>query len=113
MKKVLAKIKAILKDNTGAGLFEGLVSVFVFTVLMSAVALMIALSLRITGIANTQAMERQEEANAVIKGDSADPNISEHAGYKIEFALKSGRTAEVEVTIYNSLSWGFVSFDPE
>jgi len=113
MKKVLGKVKAILTDKTGAGLFEALISIFVFTVLMSAVAMMIALSLRITGIANTQAKERQEEANAVVIGDDTDPRVHTQTGYKVEFIIKNGLTTAVDVTVYSSEDWGFASFDPD
>jgi len=66
---LVKKVKAILRNTRGETLIEGLASILVFMVLIVAVTMMIMLSMRVTSVTTTAAMENQEEAGALLRGN--------------------------------------------
>jgi len=87
MKKQAAKLRAIIKGNSGETLLEGLVSVLVFSVLIATITMMIMLSLRITSISTVASGASQSEANAVLAG-----------AHEVEVVLISGETEVIGIT---------------
>ena len=70
MRKFLHKAMAILKDNRGEALFESIVSILVFTILLVTVSLVILVALGITANANNWSRRMQAESNATMLGES-------------------------------------------
>ena len=116
MRRMLHKAWLILKDKRGETLFEGIVSIFVFTILIVAVSLILLVSLGITGKANNWSRIMQGKANAAISGgtviiaqDDADKVINVDASSStIVFSIGvSGepdyKDIEIPVAIYESV----------
>jgi len=88
MKKQALKLRNIIKGTGGETLLEGLISVLVFSVLIATITMMIMLSLRITAISTVASSASQNEANAVLMGES-----------EVEVVLISGETEVIGVTM--------------
>ena len=113
----LHRLAAILKDKSGASIAEGLVSIFLFSALMTTVAMMISLAIRINAIANTDAHDRQIEANAALRGTSAVAGMLEpHPNRTVRFTIigPGGVTSDidVDVTVFVTENWGYTAFEP-
>ena len=109
MNILILKIKKIIKSNSGETLLEGIISIFVLTVLLAAVTMMIMTSLGMTRMLTENAEEAQESANdAILVGYSG-------AGTNLKITFKSTNTndiiAEHNVVFYRSDD-GTVAFSP-
>jgi Tfp pilus assembly protein PilV len=99
---MITKIAAILKSRRGETLMEGLVSILVFTILLSAVTLMIMTSLRVTGFSTREAGAMQEAANNALSGSAdlasacanGDPCISTSINFGIVSGIVSVKVVE-------------------
>lgn len=69
MKKLTAKIKAILSGNSGETLVESLISILVFAILIETVTLMIMTALRMNGTSISNATASQTSINENIVKD--------------------------------------------
>ena len=78
MRKQLGKAYALLRGRRGETLLEGIVSILVFTVLVVSITMMLMLSMRITGIANTNANAQQEEIYGVFTGHLGTPGLPDY-----------------------------------
>lgn len=68
MKKLKAKLKAILSSNKGESLMESLISMVVFAIMIEAVTLMIMTALRMNSSSITKATASQTSINNEITG---------------------------------------------
>ena len=107
--KRLTKARAILKGARGETLMEGIISILIFTILLTSVTMMIMVSLRITANATARAETMQNNANAaaVLTG-SRDREIRfsiiEIDGVTVDIALPD---VNVEIA-----SGDFIAFTP-
>ena len=104
MKDLAKKVIAVIGNNRGESLLEGIISIFVFSTLMVAVALLIMLSFSITSNATEMANVRQNEANEALAGRSAVTDAG-----TIEFEI-DGNTINFDITIFQTGS--FIAFEP-
>jgi Tfp pilus assembly protein PilV len=94
---------SILKSRSGETLMEGMISILVFTILLTAVTSIIAASLRITSTATREAAAMQEAVNDVLEGDGENRDDS------ITFTV-NGETITVDIT--ETKKAGFIAFTP-
>ena len=104
IKRFAGKSWALINNQRGESLLEGLASVLVFTALMVTIAMMLMVSMRITHNATQAAEEWQDEANAAIEAAGTPPETG-----SIEFEV-NGQTITIPVGIYTN--GDFVSFRP-
>lgn len=69
MKKLTAKLKAILGSNKGESLMESLMSIIIFAVMIEAVTLMIMTALRMNSSSITKASASQTSINSSVVAD--------------------------------------------
>ena len=116
------RMRQTLASECGATLFEALVAILIFSVLMVTVASIIVYCLKITDVATKMASSIQGETNAALLGASADPEIevTTTINEKVSFILEnhSGAQVEVNVTVNKSApessdqERAFVAFQP-
>ena len=113
MKKTLRSILAILRSKRGETLFEAVVSVLIFTLLIVTVSLIIIVSLEITGNANRWSRIMQNMSNATLAGEKVElpqhgPNGGvleidvEKSEETIEFTIGGNDDIIIPITLYES-----------
>lgn len=90
-----SRLLRILRGRSGETLVEALVSLVVFTILITTVSTMIAVAMRITGNASLEAKKRQDEANLAILGTLPDPD-----GTSDITLTAGGNSLEITVELY-------------
>ena len=122
MKGLLRRALSRLRnDKRGETLFESVVSILVFTILLVTVSLIVLVSFSVTGSANARATAMNGEARATMTGDTeATPSSIPPTERKIllpptestiEFHFENGDTHPVKVMVYESDELGFNSFE--
>ena len=113
----LSKILTILKSKRGETLFEAVVSVLIFTVLIVAVSMVLIVSMEVTGNANRVARIMHGEASATTIGESVtlphdgrEINIAT-ADSVIVFSIEDEELFSFPVKLYESEVYGFVAFE--
>lgn len=101
----------VLKSRRGETLVESITSILIFTILMAAVTTIILVSLRISGMATSEAAAMQNEANAVLRGDGTVDGINT-SNIVITFSIVGGPDMTVNVTETRSDQFRFVAFQP-
>jgi len=111
MKGLLRRALSRLRnDKRGETLFESIVSILVFTILLVTVSLIVLVSFGVTGSANARAVAMNGEATATMTGNTA-ANIPTAIVIVFHDTQNDDHTQTVNVTVYESDDFGFKSFE--
>ena len=106
MKRMLHRAISILKEERGETLFESVVSILVFTILIVTVSLMILVSMAITSSANNWSRVMQATSNAAVSGETF---VLQQDGVNRNIAVQT--PAQNEVIVFNA-QFTIVGDDP-
>ena len=95
MKRILHKAASILREERGETLFESVVSILVFTILIVTVSLVILVSMAVTSSANNWSRIMQGTANAAVSGDTF---VLQQSDGEREIEVKDTRNYDIVFT---------------
>jgi len=100
-----------MRGTSGESLMEALVSILVFTVLIASVTVMIMLSLRITSVSTAAGNLRQEEAAALLSGETTGLiSVGVDDGI-VRLTDSAGQDINIPVFVFSTDE--YTDFDPE
>ena len=124
MRSLGLKALRILTSKNGETLFESIVSILVFTILIVTISMILLVSMGITGNANANARIMVNESNATLTGDDSivlpedgrEINISsfdDELVFTFSYEEEGIDDLEIKVptTVYESETYGFVAFE--
>ncbi len=113
MKTLITKAKSILISRRGETLVEGIVSLFIFSVLILGVSSMIVTSLRISQNATETAQDLQNTVNRATEETDYEGSSVAGNSYTIKFSDPSNILGDTVHNLELFNSDGIIAFRPE